>query len=323
MASVRQPSSRPPSPLSSPARYASTVDQSGPAGPFRTSQSRPPSPIDIQAPATAQAAAGAEQPASGQAQKNGSITNTNTSRGLTLPTSSEPPLLVVPVPGPGKVNGDAGAHNSADRTAQTGSSKIVDDQAPKIRRGFFGLVYAWLYESTACLFAVLMVIIEIVLLAVYNGKSTDDWTHTWSINSVFAFLTTLLEAAIAFAVTSCLGQLRWLWFQNGNQELRWMDRLTNARQPSGALHFVVSKGAWRHWAVLGALLIVALLGTSVFIQEVIVSREETLTHYPSEKMCRTPISNDYKDKWQTGVCPGAELPFTEMVQNSREDMLML
>ncbi|KAK4553177.1 hypothetical protein LTR86_009707 [Recurvomyces mirabilis] len=320
MASLPQRSSNPPSAPSSPVYRANSVEHGDAALPAGTNASASPSPIDVHASAPSQTL-GSPQPSPGGRIPADSST-ADLVQGQAPPSSSEPPLLILPVPssavsgntnGVAGVNYPAGSIGSVVSTSQASQDNVPNDQAPKIRRGFFGLTYAWLYELIACSFSVLMVVIEIVLLAVYNNKSSDDWTHTWSINSVFAFLTTLLEASIAFAVASCLGQLRWLWFQKGNQELRWMDKLTNARQPSGALTFVVSKGAWRHWAALGALLIVALLGTSVFTQEVIVSKLGTHTHDPSERMCRVPISNNYLGKWQTGGRPGAELPFTEMI----------
>lgn len=118
-------------------------------------------------------------------------------------------------------------------------------QAAPTKRSFFNVIRAWKWELVACLFATAMVAVEIVLLAVYNNRYVEEWHHSWQINSVFAFVTALLEAAIAFAVGACLGQLRWLWFQKGNQQLRWMDKLTNARAAPGALSFVFSEGAWR------------------------------------------------------------------------------
>ena len=106
-------------------------------------------------------------------------------------------------------------------------------------------LYSWLWEFTACLLAIVVLVVEIVLLIVYDHRSVLSWNHTWKINSVFAFLTAIQEAAIAFAVGSCLGQIRWLWFQKGNQPLRWMDLLTNAKGAPGALHFILTRGAFR------------------------------------------------------------------------------
>jgi hypothetical protein len=186
-------------------------------------------------------------------------------------------------------------------------------KAPSAKRGVFAILRHWIFELLACVFAVLMVAVEIVLLAVYNNRSTGWWNHTWQINSVFAFLTALLEAAIAYAVSACLGQLTWFWFQHGNQELRWMDKLTNAKGARGALTFITSKNAWKHWAALGAALIVALLGTSVFAQEIIVQKDGASVQDPSSGTTYVPISNNYFDNLQTGDKDGDELPLVQMM----------
>ena len=151
---------------------------------------------------------------------------------VTIPQANEPKAdaVVVTAESVHSVNGTSRQQQPLSTTAQ---------QPPR-KRGFLTITHAWLWELVACFFAIVIVIVEIVLLVVYNNTLTSAWRHSWQLNSVFAFLTALLEAAVAFAVGNCLGQLRWLWFQKGNQELRWMDKLTNARAPSGALAYMFS-----------------------------------------------------------------------------------
>ncbi|KAK4548647.1 hypothetical protein LTR36_009558 [Oleoguttula mirabilis] len=199
----------------------------------------------------------------------------------------------------------------ASQQQQTPPSTALPQQPHK--RSFYRVLRAWIWELFACVFAILMVGVEVFLLAIFDGRNVETWHHSWQINSVFAFVTALLEAAVAFAVTACLGQLRWLWFQKGNQELRWMDKLTNARAAPGALTFVFSQGAWRHWATLGAALIVALLGTSVFTQEIIVQKTGTYNVDPTTDDCSVPISNNYYNNWQYGDQSGDEQPYIQMI----------
>lgn len=206
----------------------------------------------------------------------------------------------------------ASVNSGVDASQQHPPPPTIPTQ-PQHKQSSYRILRAWSRELLACLFAMLMVGVEVVLLAVYNNRNVERWHHTWQINSVFAFITALLEAAVAFSVTACLGQLRWLWFQKGNQELRWMDKLTNARAAPGALTFVFSQGAWRHWATLGAALIVALLGTSVFTQEVIVRRTGTYDIDPTRDTGSVPISNTYYYDWQYGDNAGDEQPYIPMI----------
>lgn len=92
----------------------------------------------------------------------------------------------------------------------------------------------------------LLLIAEIILLAHYDKKLVSIWPHDWKINSVFAFLTTLLEASMTFCVLACIGQLRWLWFEKKPDALMWMDRLTKMHSAPGAVMFLATKGSYRY-----------------------------------------------------------------------------
>ena len=93
----------------------------------------------------------------------------------------------------------------------------------------------------AAVFVLLLLICEILILNFYDGKylSKDIWPFNWKINAVFAFLTTFIEAAMMFYVGACIGQLRWQWSKKKEHRLRWLDVMSNAREPSGVCVFFV------------------------------------------------------------------------------------
>ena len=153
----------------------------------------------------------------------------------------------------------ADAINGTSTTQPTLAAAAPRLSNAKHKHTSFGLIHAWILELFACLFAAIIVAIEVVLLSYYANESYRTWNHEWAINSVFAFLTALLEAAVAFSVGSCLGQLRWLWFQKNDSSLKWMDRLTNAKSPPGALRFVFSHRAYRYANVWPIRLMVSRL----------------------------------------------------------------
>ena len=126
-----------------------------------------------------------------------------------------------------------------------------------------------------------------------------------------------MEASVAFAIGSCLGQLRWLWYTTSHDkmELKWMDRLTNAKSAPGAFRFAVgnAKTAYRHTAFWGAALIMALLGVGVFTQQVITIRGQEREVYNNDGVspATIPITHTYEDEWQygaTGATPGDQMP---------------
>ena len=105
----------------------------------------------------------------------------------------------------------------------------------------------WKFELFAALLAIGLLVCEVVVLAHYDGKFLfEHWPHDWKINAVFAFLTTILEAAIMFYVGACIGQLRWYWFKKKQHRLDWLEIMTEARQPPGAMRLLVRKGMQRY-----------------------------------------------------------------------------
>jgi len=142
----------------------------------------------------------------------------------------------------------SGDEASLQEPSQQHDRHIYPDgsQQPTTPRELSTVIKTWWKELTACFFAIAMIAIEIGLLAHFNNTSVTSWHFRWGMNSVLAMLTTLLEAALAFAVTTCMGQLRWLWFQKGEQGLKWMDKLSNANGAFGSVKFLFDRGAWRY-----------------------------------------------------------------------------
>ncbi|KAK4984803.1 hypothetical protein LTR50_006373 [Elasticomyces elasticus] len=153
---------------------------------------------------------------------------------------------------------------------QSGAPENCSGQNPTKHHGHASrLLKVWLWEILAAILAVLLLVVEIILLAWYDGRNVDKvWNHKWKINSIFALLTTLLEATLSFFVGACIGQLRWHWFKK-SQRLEWLDVMTNARTPAGAARLIGTRGVHRQFAALGAFILLALLGVNTFIQNAV------------------------------------------------------
>ncbi|KAK3674758.1 hypothetical protein LTR78_005480 [Recurvomyces mirabilis] len=202
----------------------------------------------------------------------------------------------------------------------TTNTNSLASSKPK-KRTCLNVCRAWLWELLACLFAMLLLVAEAVFFGQVDKRSVEGWKAgrrpgTGRSPSIIAFLTTILEAAVAFAVASCLGQLRWLWFQKG-QELRWMDRLTNARQPvcmevTLSLQYCDLKNSlqheYRHWAGLGGFLVLALLGINAFTQQIV--NPEYQSYNTTE--IYVPIAYTWLEKYEAGNKRGSEQSYIDM-----------
>lgn len=136
------------------------------------------------------------------------------------PSSPQPALLITP---PVDEKASAGKHNSTS-----------------------DVLKSWQWELLAAFLATGVLLCEIIILVHYNNKFLFlHWSHTWSINSVFAFLTTILEASVMFYVAASMGQLRWHWYRTKQHRLDWLEIMTDASRPSGAMRLLFRKGMHR------------------------------------------------------------------------------
>ena len=177
------------------------------------------------------------------------------------------------------------------------------------------MFWPWRWELFAAVLALGLLFCEIALLVHYDKKFPEqDWPHTWSINSVFAFLTTFLEVAVMFYVGACLGQLRWYWFKRSQHRLDWLEILTESRSPSGAMRmlFRSARGRKRQFAVLGALIVIGLLGVNTFTQQVII--QVTNPFRLGLRSAWVPINRKYESYDQgSSLRAGAQQPVPQMV----------
>lgn len=107
---------------------------------------------------------------------------------------------------------------------------------------------SWVLEIGACVTALVLFIAEIVVLRVFEKNPVGSWPWRWSLNSAVALLTTLIEANLVFALTSCLGQMKWLWFsldQGTMKPLIWIDLIARSNTPLGALSLLLRPTTWR------------------------------------------------------------------------------
>jgi hypothetical protein len=130
--------------------------------------------------------------------------------------------------------------------------------SPGFWKSFWAVAMLWKGELIAALIAHLLVAIEVVLFAHYDNKFmfsnhfgldyTATWPFSFKINALFAFLTSLIEATVSFYLASCIGQLRWHFYMQKAHRMGWLDIMTDARGPPGALRLILKRGMHR-WVV--------------------------------------------------------------------------
>jgi hypothetical protein len=135
--------------------------------------------------------------------------------------------------------------------------------------------HAWTLEYGAMVLAILTGIALILLLAFADGKPMDRFdTIFFSFNTVVSILAAIIHAALAYTIGSCLAQEKWNWYKSRPDSLAGFERFEQAsRGPWGSLWLVL----WiniRHWAVLGGLVTIIMLGFEPLLQAVVSFRGE-------------------------------------------------
>ncbi|KAF7515906.1 hypothetical protein PCG10_002689 [Penicillium crustosum] len=161
----------------------------------------------------------------------------------------------------------------------------------------------WILEVLSCVLSLGFLVAIIVVLASYDGKPIPDWPCGITLNALVSVLSTFMKAAMAFAVTEGLSQLKWSWFTR-RKNLGDMALLDAAsRGPLGAA-MVLFRFLPRHLVTFGCVILVVAVATDPFVQQVIAINEQAI-HTPGRSSIQICNSSLYTDVG-AGAAPGAE-----------------
>ncbi|KAF1925703.1 uncharacterized protein M421DRAFT_103015 [Didymella exigua CBS 183.55] len=144
---------------------------------------------------------------------------------------------------------------------------------------------SWLPELVAVVVSVGSLLAIFAVLRREDGKPISEWSLVVPLNAVIAILGALARTTLAFALSACIGQQKWNWLRVRPDHLVAWTRFDEAsRGPWGATRLFV----WlrlRHWAALGALVIVGTVAFDPFLQAVLTTAGgldvDQLAEYPA------------------------------------------
>ncbi|KAK8104944.1 hypothetical protein PG999_008303 [Apiospora kogelbergensis] len=124
--------------------------------------------------------------------------------------------------------------------------------------------YNWKAEILLGLVAVASALAIIVLLVFANRRPLDSFKLPLGL--VIAVLGATTRGTLAFAIGACLAQEKWNWLRRGPDSLISFKKFDEAsRGPMGSIELLYWLNL-RHWATLGALVTVLLLGFDPLLQ---------------------------------------------------------
>ncbi|GKT85721.1 hypothetical protein CT0861_02939 [Colletotrichum tofieldiae] len=131
---------------------------------------------------------------------------------------------------------------------------------------------AWGPEYWALVGGIVSFITMVVLLAHFDNKPIFTWQGV-TLNAIVSILSVAMKAAIAFVISECLAQWKWILFIREDRPLIDFDRIDSAtRGPLGSLRILLrTKGAFV--VQLGAILTLLAVGLDPLAQQIIQIRE--------------------------------------------------
>ncbi|KAK1635553.1 hypothetical protein BDP81DRAFT_407202 [Colletotrichum phormii] len=114
-----------------------------------------------------------------------------------------------------------------------------------------------------------------VLLARFDGKPIFTWNGV-TLNTVVSILSVTMKAAVAFVLSECLAQWKWILFTREDRPLIDFDRIDAAtRGPLGSLR-ILSRTRGAYAVQLGAILTLLAVGLDPLAQQIIQVREDVV-----------------------------------------------
>ena len=125
---------------------------------------------------------------------------------------------------------------------------VIANGRQLIRRGYYD---TWIPEYLATCLSLANMTIIVILLAFYNERSTSDWALPASVspNAIIATLNTLSRLFSGIALSSALGQWKWIKITGTQQRLKDFVLIDQARQGFGSIKTLWKTRGYGHCAI--------------------------------------------------------------------------
>ncbi|KAH3917227.1 hypothetical protein HBI56_120650 [Parastagonospora nodorum] len=127
-------------------------------------------------------------------------------------------------------------------------------------RSVYTLLREWKYEIATWLLGSCALGCIVALLVVYRDRPLKEWTSRFLPAPVIAALSQIVQSALLFSISACIGQLKWDWLRQTRSASDLGKFEEASRGPQGSLMLLFKTKA--HLVSVGALATILLLGFS-------------------------------------------------------------
>lgn len=111
-----------------------------------------------------------------------------------------------------------------------------------------------------------------ILLARYNDQPIFDWNGV-TLNAIIAVFSAMSKAMLAFTLSECLGQAKWIWFSWQQRPLSDIDLIdAGSRGPLGSFR-ILGQPVACSFISMGAILVILSAAIDPFVQLTVGKRD--------------------------------------------------
>lgn len=139
----------------------------------------------------------------------------------------------------------------------------------------------WLLQILAISTSGLSIAAIGILLAHYNDQPIFDWNGI-TLNVILVVLSAISKTTLAFTLSECLGQAKWIWFSK-ERPLRDIDLIDSASRGLLGSFKILTQSIARSFISMGAMIIILSIAIDPFVQ-LTVGKREFLKYEESSKV---------------------------------------
>lgn len=130
----------------------------------------------------------------------------------------------------------------------------------------------WLLHILAILGSGLSMVAIGILLAHSNDQPIFDWNGV-TLNAIIAVFSAMSKAMLAFTLSECLGQAKWIWFSWQQRPLSDIDLIDGgSRGPLGSFRILGQPVAYS-FISMGAIIVILSAAIDPFVQLTVSKRD--------------------------------------------------
>ena len=102
----------------------------------------------------------------------------------------------------------------------------------------------WTLEILCWLLALLSLVIIIIVLAVFNGQSLENWHSGLTLNTLISIASQIAQTAVFVPVAASISQLKWIWYSKSRPVAGIGDFDKASRGPIDSLLLITKHPRW-------------------------------------------------------------------------------